>query len=102
MISILTLLLQAAPAPAAVAPWTVTTRPKTDPAITSTVTGASSADGGAKLVVRCDAGKAKVVSVQLFSRTSLENIPEYPTESAIRLPNWRCTSNRQRCWRARL
>jgi hypothetical protein len=78
MISILALLLQAAPAPAAVAPWTVTTRPKTDPAITSTVAGASSADGGAKLVVRCDAGKANVVSVQLFSRTPLGGPPARP------------------------
>lgn len=78
MISILALLLQAAPAPAAVAPWTVTTRPKTDPAITSTVTGASSADGGAKLVVRCDAGKANVVSMQLFSRTPLGGPPARP------------------------
>lgn len=78
MISLVALLLQAAPAPAAVAPWTVTTRPKTDPAITSTVTGASSADGNAKLIVRCDAGKANVVSVQLFSRTPLGGPPARP------------------------
>jgi hypothetical protein len=78
MISILALLLQAAPAPAAVAPWTVTTRPKTDPAITSTVAGTSSADGNAKLIVRCDAGKANVVSVQLFSRTPLGGPPARP------------------------
>jgi hypothetical protein len=78
MISIVALLLQAAPAPAAVAPWTVSTRPKTDPAITSTVTSASSADGNAKLVVRCDAGKANVVSVQLFSRTALGGPPARP------------------------
>jgi hypothetical protein len=78
MISIVALLLQAAPAPAAVAPWTVSTRPKTDPAITSTLTSASSADGNAKLVVRCDAGKAKVVSVQLFSRTPLGGPPARP------------------------
>ena len=78
MISIVALLLQAAPAPAAVAPWTVSTRPKTDPAITSTVTGTSSADGNAKLVVRCDAGKANVVSVQLFSRTALGGPPARP------------------------
>lgn len=78
MISIVALLLQAAPAPAAVAPWTVTTRPNADPTITSTLTSASSADGNAKLVVRCDAGKAKVVSVQLFSRTPLGGPPARP------------------------
>jgi hypothetical protein len=78
MISIVALLLQAAPAPAAVAPWTVTPRPSADPTITTTVTSASSVDGNAKLVVRCDAGKAKVVSVQLFSRTSLGGPPARP------------------------
>ncbi|MGN6820071.1 MAG: hypothetical protein ACTHJR_15505 [Sphingomonas sp.] len=78
MISIIALLLQAAPAAAAPAPWTVTTRPKTDPTITSTVTGASSADGNGKLVVRCDAGKANVVSVQFFSRTPLGGPPARP------------------------
>lgn len=77
MISVVALLLQAAPA-AAPAPWTVSTRPKTDPAITSTATGASSADGNAKLIVRCDAGKANVVSVQLFSRTPLGGPPARP------------------------
>lgn len=77
MISVVALLLQATPA-AAPAPWTVSTRPKTDPAITSTVTGASSADGNAKLIVRCDAGKANVVSVQLFSRTPLGGPPARP------------------------
>jgi len=78
MISILALLLQAAPAPAAVAPWTVTPRPSSDPTITTTVTSAPSADGNAKLVVRCDSGKAKVVSVQLFSRTPLGGPPARP------------------------
>jgi len=78
MISIVALLLQAAPAPAAVAPWTVTTRPNADPTITSTLTSGSSADGNAKLVVRCDAGKANVVSVQLFSRTPLGGPPARP------------------------
>ena len=78
MISIIALLLQAAPAAAAPAPWTVTTRPKTDPTITSTVAGASSSDGNGKLVVRCDAGKANVVSVQLFSRTPLGGPPARP------------------------
>ena len=78
MISIVALLLQAAPAPAAVAPWTVTPRPSSDPTITTTVTSAPSADGNAKLVVRCDAGKAKVVSVQLFSRTPLGGPPARP------------------------
>lgn len=78
MITLVALLLQAAPAPAAVAPWAVTPRPNTDPAIISTITSVSSADGGAKLVVRCDAGKVSVVSVQVFSRTPLGGPPARP------------------------
>ena len=78
MISVVALLLQAAPAPAAPAPWTVASRPSADPTISSTVTSASSADGNAKLVVRCDAGKANVVSVQFFSRTALGGPPARP------------------------
>ena len=78
MISIIALLLQAAPAPATPAPWTVANRPNADPTITSTVTSASTADGNAKLLVRCDAGKANVVSVQFFSRTPLGGPPARP------------------------
>jgi hypothetical protein len=70
----------AAPAPA---PWTVSTRPNADPAITSTVTGVSSADNGAKLVVRCDSGKVKVVSIQLFTRTPLGGPPNRPVSLTI-------------------
>ena len=83
MISILALLLQAAPTAAAPAPWTVSTRPKTGPTITSTVTGASSADGNAKLVVHCDAGKQDVVSVQFFSRTPLGGPPARPVSLTV-------------------
>jgi hypothetical protein len=88
MISILAILLQTtaapatapAPAPAAapVAPWTVTARPKTDPAITSTVVGTPSDDGNSRLVVRCDSGAQKVVSVQLFTKSALGGPPDRP------------------------
>jgi hypothetical protein len=86
MISILAILLQTtaapvpAPAPAAapVAPWTVTVRPKTDPAITSTVVGTPSTDGSARLVVRCDSGAQQVVSVQLFTKAALGGPPDRP------------------------
>ncbi|MBS0480280.1 MAG: hypothetical protein JSR79_13420 [Proteobacteria bacterium] len=91
MISILSLLLQAtgapapAPAPAAapVAPWTVTLRPKTDPTITSTVAGAPSSDGNARIVVRCDSGAQQVVSVQFFTRTPLGGPPDRPVTLTI-------------------
>ena len=91
MISILALLLQTtaapatAPAPAAVpvAPWTVTVRPKTDPAITSTVVGTPSTDGSARLVVRCDSGAQQVVSVQLFTKTALGGPPDRPVTLTI-------------------
>ncbi|MDB5680677.1 MAG: hypothetical protein JWO16_482, partial [Sphingomonas bacterium] len=91
MISILSLLLQAiaaptpapAPAPAPVAPWTVTVRPKTDPAITSTVVGTPSDDGSARLVVRCDSGAQQVVSVQLFTKTALGGPPDRPVTLTI-------------------
>lgn len=86
MISILALFLQAtaAPAPAApVAPWTVTVRPKTDPAITSTVVSTPSSDGGARLVMRCDSGAEKVVSVQLFTKTALGGPPDRPVTLTI-------------------
>ena len=88
MISILALFLQTAatpapaPAPVAapppVAPWTVTVRPKTDPAITSTVVGAPSDDGSSRLVVRCDSGAQQVVSVQLFTKAALGGPPDRP------------------------
>jgi hypothetical protein len=93
MISILALLLQAtaapapapAPAPAAapVAPWTVTLRPKTDPAMTSTVVGTPSGDGNARLVVRCDSGAQQVVSVQFFTKTALGGPPDRPVTLTI-------------------
>jgi hypothetical protein len=91
MISILALLLQTtaapapAPAPAAapVAPWTVTVRPKTDPAITSTVAGTPSDDGNARLVVRCDSGAQQVVSVQFFTKTALGGPPDRPVTLLI-------------------
>ena len=75
MISILALMLQAAAAPAPVAPWTVTPRANADPSITSSVAGAPSEDGNARLVMRCDAGKVKVVSFQLFTRAPLGGPP---------------------------
>lgn len=92
MISLLSLMLQAAaappqaaPAPAAapVAPWTIAQRPKTDPTVTSTVTGAPSSDGNARIVVRCDAGKVNVVSIQLFTRTPLGGPPNRPVTLTI-------------------
>lgn len=91
MISILSLMLQAtvapapAPAPAAapVAPWTVTVRPKTDPAITSTVVGTPSVDKSSRLVVRCDAGSQQVVSVQFFTKTALGGPPDRPVTLTI-------------------
>ena len=91
MISILALLLQTtaapaavpAPAPAPVAPWTVTVRPKTDPAITSTVVGTPSTDANARLVVRCDSGAQQVVSVQLFTKTALGGPPDRPVTLTI-------------------
>lgn len=94
MISILALLLQttaapaaapAAPAPAAapVAPWTVTVRPKTDPAITSTLAATPSTDGTSRLVVRCDSGAQQVVSVQFFTKTALGGPPDRPVTLTI-------------------
>lgn len=93
MISILALLLQSAaapapapaPAPAAApaAPWTVTLRPKTDPAMTSTVAGTPSDDGAARLVLRCDSGAQQVVSVQLFTRAALGGPPDRPVTLTI-------------------
>ena len=83
MISLLSILLQtAAPAPAP-APWTVSTRPNADPTVTSTVTSTPSLDNSAKLVVRCDAGKVKVVSIQLFTRTPLGGPPNRPVSVTI-------------------
>lgn len=83
MISILALFLQAAaPAPAP-APWTVTPRPNADPTITSTVLGTSSTDGNATLRLRCDAGKEKIVSVQLFTKTALGGPPDRPVTFTI-------------------
>ena len=84
MISLLAILLQsAAPAPAPVAPWTVTTRTSADGAIHSTLASAPSADGNARLVMRCDAGAEKVVSVQLFTRTALGGPPDRPVTLTI-------------------
>lgn len=93
MISILSILLQAtagpAPAPATapaappVAPWTVTLRPKTDPAMTSTVVGTPSDDKTSRLVVRCDAGAQQVVSVQFFTKTALGGPPDRPVTLTI-------------------
>ncbi|MDB5677353.1 hypothetical protein [Sphingomonas bacterium] len=87
MISILALFLQAtaapAPAPAPVAPWTVTPRPNADPTITSTVVGTPSSDGNARLVMRCDSGKERVVSVQLFTKTALGGPPDRPVTLTI-------------------
>jgi hypothetical protein len=87
MISILALLLQAtaapASAPAPVAPWTVTVRPKTDPTITSTVVGTPSNDGSARLVLRCDSGKEQVVSVQMFTKAALGGPPDRPVTLTI-------------------
>jgi hypothetical protein len=93
MISLLSILLQTtAPAPAPVpvparapapAPWTVSTRPNADPTITSTVTGTPSDDNGAKLVFRCDSGKVKVVSIQLFTRAALGGPPNRPVSLTI-------------------
>lgn len=92
MITILSLFLQAtaptavpAPAPAAapVAPWTVMQRPKTDPAITSTVAGTSSDDGNARIVLRCDSGAQQVVSVQVFTKTALGGPPDRPVTLTI-------------------
>ncbi|WP_375398924.1 hypothetical protein [uncultured Sphingomonas sp.] len=85
MIPLLFLLQAAAAAttPAAPPPWTVTTRPSADPTITSTLTGVTSADGNARLIVRCDAGAAKVVSVQLFSKVPLGGPPDRPVSLTV-------------------
>jgi hypothetical protein len=87
MISILTLFLQAtaapAPAPVPVAPWTVTPRPNSDPTMTSTVVGTPSTDGNATLRLRCDSGKEKVVSVQMFTKTALGGPPDRPVTFTI-------------------
>jgi hypothetical protein len=84
MISILALFLQAAAAPVpAPAPWTVTPRPNADPTITSTVVGTPSTDGSATLRLRCDAGKEKIVSVQLFTKTALGGPPDRPVTLTI-------------------
>jgi len=77
MISILALLLQAAPAPAAVASWAVAERPNTNPGVTSILASVSSADGS-KLAVRCDASKMNIVSVQFFSSKPLGGPPTRP------------------------
>jgi hypothetical protein len=83
MISILALFLQAAaPAPAP-APWTVTPRPNADPTITSTVLGTASSDGNATLRLRCDSGKERIVSVQLFTKTALGGPPDRPVTFTI-------------------
>lgn len=79
MFPILALLLQSATPAPAVAPWTATARPSTDPTITSTVAGVSSADNNARLVLRCDVSpKGKFVSLQFFSRTVLGGPPNRP------------------------
>ncbi|QDZ06301.1 hypothetical protein FPZ24_01450 [Sphingomonas panacisoli] len=93
MISILSLLLQTAaapapapaPAPAAapVAPWTVVVRPKTDPAMTTTVVSAPASDGSGRLVVKCDSGAQQVVSVQFLSKTALGGPPDRPVTLTI-------------------
>ena len=83
MISILALLLQTAAAPAPVAPWTVTPRPNADSSITSSVAGTPSDDGNARLVMRCDSGKERVVSVQLFTRTPLGGPPNRLVDLSI-------------------
>ncbi len=79
---LLAVLLQAAPA-APAAPWTVTPRPNPDPTMTSTIAGASSDDRNARLVLRCDVGKVKVVSVQLFTRAGLGGPPNRPVALTI-------------------
>jgi hypothetical protein len=87
MISILVLLVQATavpvPAPAPVAPWTVTPRANADPTITSTTVSTPSTDGNARLVMRCDSGKEKVVSVQLFTKAALGGPPDRPVTLTI-------------------
>ncbi|THD34536.1 MAG: hypothetical protein E7773_15240 [Sphingomonas sp.] len=83
MISILALFLQAAAPAAAPAPWTVTPRPNADPTITSTVLGTPSSDGNATLRLRCDSGKERIVSVQLFTKTPLGGPPDRPVTFTI-------------------
>lgn len=83
MLPILALLLQTAPPPApAPAPWVVATRPTSDPTITATVTSITSAAGD-RLTVRCDAGTAKVVSVQFRSHTALGGPPDRVVDLSV-------------------
>lgn len=69
----LLLLLQAAPA--APAPWAVTSKTDAASGVQSTMAGQLSADGNAKLVLRCDVSTVKVVSVQLFTKIELGGVP---------------------------
>ncbi|HEX4694532.1 hypothetical protein [Sphingomonas sp.] len=83
MISLLALFLQAIAAPAPVAPWTVTNRTSTDGTIHTTLASVPSSDGNARLVMKCDAGTEKVVSVQFFTRTALGGPPDRPVTLTI-------------------
>ena len=84
MISLLALLLQsAAPAPAPVAPWTVINRTSADGTMHTTLASTPSSDGNARLVMKCDAGTEKVVSLQFFSRTALGGPPDRPVTLTI-------------------
>jgi hypothetical protein len=67
----LILLLQAAAAPAAPAPWTAIERPVPDSDVKAMVAYATSRDSSARMTVRCDRVKVPVVSIQIRTRTPM-------------------------------
>lgn len=71
MIPFLLLLIQAAPATTAIAPWAPVTKTDAATGASSVSAFALSGDGNARLVVRCDHAGEPVVSVQLRTRRPL-------------------------------
>lgn len=76
------LLLQAAAAPAPVAPWTPRERTDATTGAKSVTASVNARDGSGRLVLRCDAN-VPIVSVQFISKTPLGASPDRVVEASF-------------------